>query len=192
MLHLWFSLAPDLVVPGGRTEGWLEGPLQRLRQLRQGQERLGKVQVVAGGSFNEAKPLTPERPRTKVVHFKLDTDDEQPVLNLQRGRETLAEDGSTSSAVPVEKKLDFTFAMSIYSSHVSYHTVRGEKRRGLLVDPGGHVERSAHTAKDDRNTKHLPSRCAGGRGLTVPSFVVESSAQERPPSFVIILRMETV
>ncbi|CAE6930753.1 unnamed protein product [Symbiodinium sp. CCMP2592] len=91
------------------------------------------------GSFGESRGLaTP--PKAKVVHSKLDHDD-SPVLPL--GARTKAAEATTgekaeaaaaTSSLP--KTLDFTFATGVYSDSLSYHTILGEKRWGLLVDPG--------------------------------------------------------
>ena len=93
-------------------------------------------------SFGESKPqVSPPRNKTKTVHFRLDNDDE-PVIHLGRHRAQEisaedAEDPSTSSTTATTaKRLDFTFASAVYHESLSYHTVLGEKRRGLLVDPG--------------------------------------------------------
>ena len=61
--------------------------------------------------------------------------------HLNRPKASLSSDATTagpdppskdpSSASAVEKRLDFSFALV-----ESYHTVKGDKRRGLLVDPG--------------------------------------------------------
>ncbi|OLP86389.1 hypothetical protein AK812_SmicGene32497 [Symbiodinium microadriaticum] len=95
------------------------------------------------GSFGETSSLT-KQPKTKTVHFQLDTE-EPPVLNL--GRPKASEDTTTTeeaedetSTAPQsnlpEKRLDISFPTAIFNDHMSYHTVLGEKRRGLLVDPG--------------------------------------------------------
>ena len=95
------------------------------------------------GSFGETSSLT-KQPKAKTVHFQLDTE-EPPVLNL--GRPKASEDATiteetedetstaTQSNLP-EKRLDISFPTAIFNDHMSYHTVLGEKRRGLLVDPG--------------------------------------------------------
>ena len=46
-----------------------------------------------------------------------------------------AEETQSEEANASEKRLAFNFASSIYSTE-AYHTVQGQKRRGLLVDPG--------------------------------------------------------
>ena len=73
----------------------------------------------------------PPKNQTKAVHFRMDHD-EEPVIHLgrQRPQEPSSED------VEDPKRLDFTFASAVYHESLSYHTVLGEKRRGLLVDPG--------------------------------------------------------
>ncbi|CAE7557756.1 RE2, partial [Symbiodinium sp. CCMP2456] len=89
------------------------------------------------GSFGESK-MSSTPPRTKVVHFKLDHDD-SPVLPLgsrPRAETESPEDAETATSSSYAKTLDFTFATGIYSDSLSYHTVLGVKRRGLLVDPG--------------------------------------------------------
>ena len=105
---------------GGKSKGKGKG--------KSGKGYYGYASKALIHSFNETKAATPERPaRPKVVHFKLDGDDEQPILNLQRARDDEArQDTAAASTGPIEKKLDFTFATAIYSSNVSYHTVRGE------------------------------------------------------------------
>ncbi|CAE7420861.1 RE2 [Symbiodinium natans] len=103
--------------------------------------------------FGEPRQLTPPV-KTKAVHFQLDADDEVPVIALggvkaiatteksdneePNGSDPTATSSSTASGTsnPVVKRLDFSFATSIYSDHAAFHTVKGEKRRGLLVDPG--------------------------------------------------------
>ena len=87
-------------------------------------------------SFNEnMHARSPLKPKSRTVHFRLDHDDNTPVLDLGRSRPE--PETAESEAVPApEKRLDFTFATNIYSSCATFHTVRGEKRRGLLVDPG--------------------------------------------------------
>ena len=79
------------------------------------------------------------------MHFRLDHDDDDPVINLTRGQSSEAaageDEGQAEQPAPHVKRLDFSFfahsyATNIYNSNASYHTVRGEKRRGLLVDPG--------------------------------------------------------
>ena len=87
------------------------------------------------GSFGESRVATTP-PRTKVVHFKLDHDD-SPVLPLgtrSRNYDSEAAEESEATASTSAKKLDFTFATGVYSDSLSYHTVCGVKRRGLLVD----------------------------------------------------------
>ena len=88
------------------------------------------------GSFGESRAsMTP--PKTKVVHFKLDHD-ESPVLNLGsrlRHQEADADEAEAASS-SVTKTLDFSFMTGVFSDSLSYHTVLGVKRRGLLVDPG--------------------------------------------------------
>ena len=93
-------------------------------------------------SFGESKLATPpSMTKAKTVHFRMDNEDET-VLHLGRhrpqdARQEEGEDSATSAtATSVAKRLDFTFASSIYHESLSYHTVLGEKRRGLLVDPG--------------------------------------------------------
>ncbi|CAE7220811.1 unnamed protein product, partial [Symbiodinium sp. CCMP2456] len=93
-------------------------------------------------SFNVGKTSwTPEKP-AKTVHFCMDHDDHNPVISLKNRNEEPASERATSSqepVAPVPKKLDFTFATfttEVYNHTASFHTVRGEKRRGLLVDPG--------------------------------------------------------
>ena len=91
-------------------------------------------------SFTASRPSwTPERPKT--VHFRLDHDERDTILNLRNNKDDHEKadrpESSTSSHEPAAKRLDFTFATSIYNTTTTtYHTVRGEKRRGLLVDPG--------------------------------------------------------
>ena len=91
-------------------------------------------------SFNESlNSRSPPRPKPKTVHFRLDHDEGAPVLELGRAKpesDPSSETIETEVTVMPEKKLDFTFATSIYSSSATFHTVKGEKRRGLLVDPG--------------------------------------------------------
>ena len=92
-------------------------------------------------SFGEmsarAKPV-------KTVHFKLDQD-EPPVINLTRSKATeespstdqdeqSTTSGASSSAA--SRKLTLNFPTALYSDYLNYRTVMGEKRRGLLVDPG--------------------------------------------------------
>ncbi|CAE7229448.1 IREH1 [Symbiodinium sp. CCMP2592] len=89
-------------------------------------------------SFDSEKPF--ETPPRKTVHFQMDRDDEEPILPRSRpraGNGDAAQDASEDNAVPAlpEKKLAFNFASSIYSTE-TYHTILGNKRRGLLVDPG--------------------------------------------------------
>ncbi|CAE7657733.1 mzt1 [Symbiodinium sp. KB8] len=71
-------------------------------------------------SFGEmsarAKPV-------KTVHFRLDQEDEQNTTS-----------GASSSAA--SRKLTLNFPTALYSDYLNYRTVMGEKRRGLLVDPG--------------------------------------------------------
>ena len=89
------------------------------------------------GSFGESK-MTVTPPRGRVIHFKLDHDD-SPVLPLgvkQRPTEPSSQEETEQASSSMAKTLDFTFATGIYSDSLSYHTVLGEKRRGLLVDPG--------------------------------------------------------
>ena len=91
-------------------------------------------------SFNEnVNPRSPVKPKPKFVHFRLDQDDGAPVLELGRARHEARPETETAESDAVsapEKRLDFTFATCIYNSCATFHTVRGEKRRGLLVDPG--------------------------------------------------------
>ena len=80
---------------------------------------------------------------TKTVHFQLDKD-EEPVINLVRTKPTEelgtedADDAQPSASAPTaaSRKLHLNFPTALYSDYLSYHTVLGEKRRGLLVDPG--------------------------------------------------------
>ena len=90
-------------------------------------------------SFGETTAIDMQ-PKAKTVHFQLDTE-EAPVLNLGRARpsDEPPRDGDgepSSSSAPTARRLDLSFPTSIYSDHTTYHTVLGEKRRGLLVDPG--------------------------------------------------------
>ena len=94
-------------------------------------------------SFHGPPPRSSPLQR-KQVRFEEESHD--TVLHLNRPKASLSsdaiaagtdptpEDPSTASAV--EKRLDFSFALGIFSSLESYHTVKGDKRRGLLVDPG--------------------------------------------------------
>ena len=92
-------------------------------------------------SFNVGKTSwTPEKP-TKAVHFRLDHEDQDPVISFKgvKDEATGSDKSSVGQEAPVPKKLDFTFATfttEVYNHTASFHTVRGEKRRGLLVDPG--------------------------------------------------------
>ena len=83
---------------------------------------------------------------TKKKHVRFEDENPDTILHLNRPRasmaaesvegnqEDTAEDQSTQPSI--EKRLDFSFALGIFSSLESYHTVKGDKRRGLLVDPG--------------------------------------------------------
>ena len=109
-----------------------------------GKGSYGFYQKTLTGSFGEAKRLSPVRPikeLKKAVHFRLDTDDDDPVLLLgklqAREAKPSEEAGASASAEKsCEKRLDFSFATNVYNSSSTFHTVLGEKRRGLLVDPG--------------------------------------------------------
>ncbi|CAE7404059.1 unnamed protein product, partial [Symbiodinium necroappetens] len=90
-------------------------------------------------SFGETTAIDMQ-PKAKTVHFQLDTE-EAPILNLGRARHSdePPRDGEgepSSSSAPTARRLDLSFPTSIYSDHTTYHTVLGQKRRGLLVDPG--------------------------------------------------------
>ena len=85
----------------------------------------------AFGDSRAAQQATPPR---KVVHFNLEGSD-GPVINLNRPPAVSAEETQPEEANASEKRLAFNFASSIYSTE-AYHTVQGQKRRGLLVDPG--------------------------------------------------------
>ena len=93
-------------------------------------------------SFGETATERP--PQTKTVHFKLDSmdSDEPPVISLGRTRTSVEESTNSdtqaepSTAASHHRSLKFSFPTAIYSDHMTYHTVSGEKRRGLLVDPG--------------------------------------------------------
>ncbi|CAE7724343.1 unnamed protein product, partial [Symbiodinium necroappetens] len=90
-------------------------------------------------SFTASRPSwTPERPKT--VHFRLDHDERDTIINLRNTKDDHEKadrsESATGSHEATAKRLDFTFATSIYNATTTYHTVRGEKRRGLLVDPG--------------------------------------------------------
>ena len=81
-------------------------------------------------------------PRKPTVHFKLDHDDAERILPLNRSKVHAEDKSSTEAAddaprgTPLpEKKLAFNFTSSIYNTE-TYHTILGAKRRGLLVDPG--------------------------------------------------------
>ena len=82
----------------------------------------------------------------KKKHVRFEDEDLNTVLHLNRPKASMTTDASTSVQEPpsedqaaasaVEKRLDFSFALGIFSSLENYHTVKGDKRRGLLVDPG--------------------------------------------------------
>ena len=67
-----------------------------------------------------------------------------PVINFKGKKDNGPESGTTEQAETshessASKRLDFsfaTFAVEVYNHASTVHTVRGEKRRGLLVDPG--------------------------------------------------------
>ena len=89
-------------------------------------------------------PLARSSLKKKRVRFEDEGQD--TILHLNRPKASLATestDGATetpgeepSSSTSVEKRLDFSFAVGIFSSVENYRTVKGDKRRGLLVDPG--------------------------------------------------------
>ncbi|CAE7721255.1 unnamed protein product [Symbiodinium sp. CCMP2592] len=91
-------------------------------------------------AFGDSKAAQQATPPRKVVHFNLG-ESGGPVINLNRAPTSSGMTEETQDAAPddygskAEKRLAFSFASSIYSTE-AYHTVQGEKRRGLLVDPG--------------------------------------------------------
>ena len=82
----------------------------------------------------------------KKKHVRLEDDSHDTILHLNRPKSAMSSDTATPGQDPpseeqaasasVEKRLDFSFALGIFSSLESYRTVKGDKRRGLLVDPG--------------------------------------------------------
>ena len=83
----------------------------------------------------------------KEKHVRFEEDDRNPIFQLGKPKssanndstepeEDLPQDEPHSATANVEKRLDFSFAVGIFSSLENYHTVKGDKRRGLLVDPG--------------------------------------------------------
>ena len=90
--------------------------------------------------------LPPRSSPLKKKHVRFEDDEHDTILHLNRPKASLSndvhnicpeppsEDQASTSAT--EKRLDFSFALGIFSSLESYHTVKGDKRRGLLVDPG--------------------------------------------------------
>ncbi|CAE7471514.1 unnamed protein product, partial [Symbiodinium necroappetens] len=74
--------------------------------------------------FSEARESYPVKGKGKGYHGYAEYDYYGKTLSKSFG-ETTAID-----------MLDLSFPTSIYSDHTTYHTVLGEKRRGLLVDPG--------------------------------------------------------
>ena len=82
----------------------------------------------------------------KKKHVRFEDEGQDMILHLNRPKASLvsvSSEGVTepsneepSASTAVEKRLDFSFAMGIFSSLESYHTVKGDKQRGLLVDPG--------------------------------------------------------
>ena len=68
----------------------------------------------------------------------MDHDDEiLPLSRKSAGNKSEEEETSENEVAAtqtMEKKL--SFATSIYGANMSYHTISGEERRGLLVDPG--------------------------------------------------------
>ena len=95
------------------------------------QKTLAQSFTASQSTFSPVKP-------SKTVHFRLDHEDSATVINLRNKEDNDRSEAATSSSQDggAQKRLDFTFATSIYNTVTSYHTVRGEKRRGLLVDPG--------------------------------------------------------
>ena len=165
MFHLRITLAFFDVLSGEPrqgSEGQVQGPRQvcakRLERLRQEvflwsqgfreETKLGKRGPGGPGYYGySSKTLTTSfgevrenlKP-TKTVHFQLDKD-EEPVINLVRTRPveepgTEEDEEPQSSTSAPTRKLHLNFPTALYSDYLSYHTVLGEKRRGLLVDPG--------------------------------------------------------
>eukprot|EP00439_Symbiodinium_sp_Y106_P033979 s1424_g4.t1 len=129
----------------GKSKGYRKGTGKG--KGKQGQMRLLWVRLVRlrhelwEDPDKELRRDNRHRQAAKTVHFQLD-DPDPPVINLNRSRPPAEEPDAenhgdaTAAAATTARRLDLSFPTSIYSDHSTYHTIRGEKRRGLLVDPG--------------------------------------------------------
>ena len=128
----------------GKSKGYGKRPYGKGKGKGYGKNSYGRGKGYYGyaektlvKSFGEVRPQ-PSTPPRKTVHFKLDND-EAPVLPMNRPRPTeehTGNDAEASTTSAIAKKLNLAFPTMLYSDYLNYHTVLGEKRRGLLVDPG--------------------------------------------------------